>query len=78
MIYSCIEMITYLCIYVASTYICCSYVQYIYIHIHIVSLFLCVYGIYAFILSKEVQKSNFRQYGQMKSRAGQRQREEKD
>ena len=28
--------------------------------------------------SKEVQKSNFQQYGQMKSRAGQRQREEKD
>ena len=29
------------------------------------------------ILSKEVYKSNFRQYGQMKSRAGQRQREGK-
>ena len=28
--------------------------------------------------SKEVWKSNFRQYGQMKSRAGQRQREEED
>ena len=28
--------------------------------------------------SKEVLKSNFRQYGQMKSRAGKRQREEKD
>ena len=28
-------------------------------------------------LSKEVSKSNFRQYGQMKSRAGKRQREEK-
>ena len=30
------------------------------------------------IYSKEVSKSNFRQYGQMKSRAGKRQREEKD
>ena len=29
-------------------------------------------------LSKEVWKSNFRQYGQMKSRVWQRQREEKD
>jgi hypothetical protein len=29
-------------------------------------------------LAKEVSKSNFRQYGQMKSRAGQRQREEKN
>jgi hypothetical protein len=28
--------------------------------------------------SKEVYKSNFRQYGQMKSRAGKRQREEED
>ena len=28
--------------------------------------------------SNEVYKSNFRQYGQMKSRVGQRQREEKD
>jgi predicted metalloenzyme YecM len=28
--------------------------------------------------SKEVWKSNFRQYGEMKSRAGQRQREEED
>ena len=41
---------------------------------------LCVY-IYRYIsltiLSKEVEKLNFRQYGQMKSRAGQRQREEK-
>ena len=43
---------------------------------------LCVYiYIYRYIsltiLSKEVEKLNFRQYGQMKSRAGQRQREEK-
>ena len=46
---------------------------------------LCVYiyNIYIYryisltILSKEVEKLNFRQYGQMKSRAGQRQREEK-
>jgi hypothetical protein len=29
-------------------------------------------------LSKEVYKPNFRQYGQIKSRAGKRQREEKD
>ena len=34
--------------------------------------------IYIYILSKEVLKLNFRQYGQMKSRAGKRQREEKD
>ena len=43
---------------------------------------LCVYiYIYRYIsltiLSKEIEKLNFRQYGQMKSRAGQRQREEK-
>ena len=42
---------------------------------------MCIY-IYRYIsltiLSKEVEKLNFRQYGQMKSRAGQRQREEKD
>ena len=41
---------------------------------------MCIY-IYRYIsltiLSKEVEKLNFRQYGQMKSRAGQRQREEK-
>ena len=41
---------------------------------------MCIY-IYRYIsltiLSKEVEKLNFRQYGQIKSRAGQRQREEK-
>ena len=40
-----------------------------------ISVNINVYGIY---LSKEVKKSNFRQYGQMKSRAEQRQREEED
>ena len=43
-------------------------------------IIMCIY-IYRYIsltiLSKEVEKLNFRQYGQMKSRAGQRQREEK-
>jgi len=34
--------------------------------------------IYIYVYSKEVWKSNFRQYGQMKSRAGKRQREEED
>ena len=35
-----------------------------------------VHVLHTIALSKEVYKSNFRQYGQMKSRAGQRQREE--
>ena len=30
------------------------------------------------IIEGSLEKSNFRQYGQMKSRAGKRQREEKD
>ena len=34
--------------------------------------------IYANIIEGSLKKSNFRQYGQVKSRAGQRQREEKD
>ena len=43
MVYSCIDMITYLCIHVASTNICCSYVQYIYIYTHCIFVFMCIW-----------------------------------
>ena len=53
------------------------YDKYIYIY-YIYIKYIIIIIIIISISSKEVLKSNFRQYGQMKSRAGQRQKEEKD
>ena len=62
----------------------------IYVYIKLLYIYIYIYNYYTHklfykllyldqsLLSKEVSKSNFRQYGQMKSRARQRQREEKD
>ena len=79
--------IIYVCVYIyilyVYIYVCVLYIEYI-LWYYFVYCILCIYiwyisllMLYSYYYSKEVWKSNFRQYGQMKSRDGKRQREEK-